>query len=100
MTDRLRIAHLRIAPQWAILRWAILTFTVSDVLSAPKVLLAYPPAQRFPSHPHPLITPSCEVRLKLYLLHTIFFCLSLPAFKIALFFGGPGKEGDLELLLH
>ena len=27
MTDRLRIAHLRIAPQWAILRWAILTFT-------------------------------------------------------------------------
>ena len=24
MTDRLRIAHLRIAPQWAILRWAIL----------------------------------------------------------------------------
>ena len=27
MTDGLRIAHLRIAPQWAILRWAILTFT-------------------------------------------------------------------------
>ena len=24
MTDGLRIAHLRIAPQWAILRWAIL----------------------------------------------------------------------------
>ena len=28
MTDGLRIAHLRIAPQWAILRWAILTFTI------------------------------------------------------------------------
>ena len=27
MTDGLRIAHLRIAPQWAILRGAILTFT-------------------------------------------------------------------------
>ena len=24
MTDGIRIAHLRIAPQWAILRWAIL----------------------------------------------------------------------------
>merc|ERR1719278_56059 len=30
MTDGLRIAHLRIAPQWAILRWAILTFTALD----------------------------------------------------------------------
>ena len=28
MTDRLRIAHLRIAPQWAILRWAILSPSV------------------------------------------------------------------------
>ena len=28
MTDGLRIAHLRVAPQWAILRWAILTFTL------------------------------------------------------------------------
>ena len=27
MTDGLRIAHLRIAPQLAILRWAFLTFT-------------------------------------------------------------------------
>ena len=27
MTDGLRIAHLRIAPQWAILRWGILTFS-------------------------------------------------------------------------
>ena len=31
MTDGLRIAHLRIAPQWAILRWAILTFTTDAV---------------------------------------------------------------------
>ena len=32
MTDGLRIAHLRITPQWAILRWAILTFTVIHLL--------------------------------------------------------------------
>ena len=31
MTDGLRIAHLRIAPQWAILRWAILTFTDDQI---------------------------------------------------------------------
>ena len=30
ITDGLRIAHLRIAPQWAILRWAFLTFTVAN----------------------------------------------------------------------
>ena len=28
MTDGLRIAHLGIAPQWAILRWAILRVIV------------------------------------------------------------------------
>ena len=28
ITDRLMIAHLKIAPQWAILRWAFLTFTM------------------------------------------------------------------------
>ena len=28
MTDGLRIAHLGIAPQWAILRWAILSQSV------------------------------------------------------------------------
>ena len=31
MTDGLRIAHLRIAPQWAILRWAILTVIICKV---------------------------------------------------------------------
>ena len=30
MTDGLRIAHLMIAPQWAILRWAILRVIVED----------------------------------------------------------------------
>ena len=32
MTDRLRIAHLRIAPQWAILRWAILRVITYEML--------------------------------------------------------------------
>ena len=31
MTDGLRIAHLGIAPQWAILRWAILRVIVFSV---------------------------------------------------------------------
>ena len=36
MTDGLRIVHLRIAPQWAILRWAILTVILSSQSSLGK----------------------------------------------------------------
>ena len=45
MTDGLRIAHLRIAPQWAILRWAILTFASilkanADLQMPEKILIS------------------------------------------------------------
>ena len=35
MTDGLRIAHLRIDPQWAILRWAILR-VIFDIVRVQK----------------------------------------------------------------
>ena len=38
ITDGLRIAHLRIAPQWAILRWAILTVIANVVLELNPIL--------------------------------------------------------------
>ena len=37
MTDGLRIAHLGIAPQWAILRWAILRVITNYALEKERV---------------------------------------------------------------